>query len=194
VLAAGVAALVAGVAGCGGKRAELPSAAATPSHEIKDHFGVFRRPVRPEDALRLSPGGTLEAAVGPRYGVDFGQARRLRAYSPSVRFWVAPGRDSICTFVQPPGASGPGGGCSPVSKVEVGASATTITSSPDHVEVFGLVPDGVTRVELQLADGSTQSISVEENAYSVLVHATTRSVSFDGTPGHVRVDASSYTE
>jgi hypothetical protein len=179
--------------GCGNTRAKPHPGTELPTNRARDRFGVFRRPVTPADAISRPGRGALEAAFGPRYGIDMDQARRVPAYSASVKVWLVPGRDGICTFVQHPYAEGPGGGCDPISKVETGVSATTVTASPDHVEVFGVVPDGVTEVQLSLADGSTETLQVNDNVYSALERSATKSVSFDAPTGHVTVDASSFT-
>jgi hypothetical protein len=181
------------VTGCGDSRAKPRATANFANQRARDRFGVFRRPVTPADAISRPGRGALEAAFGSRYGIDMDQARRVPAYSASVKVWLVPGRDGICTFVQHPYAEGPGGGCDPISKVETGVSATTVTASPGHVEVFGVVPDGVTEVQLSLADGSTETLQVNDNVYSALERSATKSVSFDTPTGHVTLDASSFT-
>lgn len=68
--------------------------------------------------------------------------------------------------------------------------STTLGSAP-NVTVAGLVPDGVKEITLTLADGTSQTTTVTNNAFAFSATTATRALSFDGPNGRVEIAAAS---
>lgn len=67
-----------------------------------------------------------------------------------------------------------------------------VSGSPPNAWVTGLVPDGVARVTVTFAGGSSVDAEVRNNAFAVHATAPTVSVSFDGSSGRVTEPARSF--
>jgi hypothetical protein len=55
--------------------------------------------------------------------------------------------------------------------------------SKDDVEIYGIVPDGVASVWVELADGSREKLSVSDNAYAARFSQATKRVEFEDANG-----------
>jgi hypothetical protein len=121
--------------------------------------GAFRRDQRPDDRIPGDPVGALEAQgdLQPRESPDM--ARRLQlAGRQSAYAW--PSSHGVC--YSSPGPSG----CFPTALLaQRGALlGTTYSGQSPVVRVFGLVRDGIGRVELTLENGGEVVLPVQDNA------------------------------
>ena len=157
------------ISGTSTTRASSPSV--TPSSAALANFGIFRREAVAADALlarqasRPVPAGTL--------------TRRLPTVYPTYAQWATLEGDRLCVVDKYTPVSGPsdqGGACNSASYLEkehqllVSMSQTDDTTStpppPGQANVIsGLAPDGVTSVTLRFADGSQQTVLVEDNGF-----------------------------
>ena len=100
-----------------------------------------------------------------------------------MRLWVAESKDGgICVLALKPdsnraGPGGPASGCVPSNLVGHGATLEQFGPA-DETFVSGAVPNGVSSVTIGLEDGSTQTVAVTNNSYSVKTIAAVSSVSF----------------
>jgi hypothetical protein len=123
-------------------------------------------------------------------GVDRAAAREIvpagGATAPAARLWVAPRYDGTqCLLAQPADAQGPAEACADVEQATGGYLLLTQSASEDDVELYGLVPDGVERVTVAFADGSSATLPVQGNAYAAQVGRPTQSVSFTDATGEL---------
>jgi hypothetical protein len=70
-------------------------------------------------------------------------------------------QDGLCVFAPDPGGDGGGFACSTLDEIKQGALPSSIGGI-----MYGLVPDNVRRVDIQLADGSTLESAVDDNFYA----------------------------
>jgi hypothetical protein len=191
----GTALLTGAASGCGQSADSSPSApAATADSEAKRAFGVLRRARRAEDEMGPAARGvTDEGSLGRHHNVDPAEARRV-APAARTKVWVAPGDGSICLLNLPSGADGAATSCTPVDDAENGEGVVTVSYSKDQVDIFGIVPDGVDTVTLELADGTTQRLRVRDNVYFASAAAPSKTITFEDPAGKRRVvDAGSFT-
>ena len=59
----------------------------------------------------------------------------------------------------------------------------TLTPDADHVELYGLMPDGVDAVTVTLADGTTSELPVVDNAYLAQFDQATSTISWHDADG-----------
>jgi hypothetical protein len=91
---------------------------------------------------------------------------------PGVSAWIARSQEGgVCVLVyegQVEGVGSVGATCSTREGVADGASlvVTEMPGRPGRVLEAGVVPDGVTAVKTTLADGTTATSSVSDNAWA----------------------------
>jgi hypothetical protein len=91
-----------------------------------------------------------------------------------------------------PAPDGPTGECHDPAMAVGGRTVMTLERDGGReVEVFGIVPDGVSSVKLTLADGRTSELPVNDNLYSAAVPSATASITFTGPDGPVHINARS---
>lgn len=102
--------------------------------------------------------------------------RRLNLKSPNMTAWIAKSLGGgVCVLLwahQPAGATpGVGSSCSGESEEDLKAGATAqvseIPGEPGKVFVAGVLPSTVAAVKATLADGTTRTVTVQENAWSL---------------------------
>lgn len=88
-------------------------------------------------------------------------------------------RDAVCLiYIRP--QSGGSYTCHSLADVESGKALTTYV---DHT--YGLVPDGVARVEVVSATGARPSVQVEDNVFDVAAGSKPRVIRWLGADGRV---------
>jgi hypothetical protein len=99
--------------------------------------------------------------------------RRLSLSVPGLSAWIArSGEGGICVLVYDgvpvEGASAVDMGCSTPEGIARGASVevSEIPGMPGKVIAAGVAPDGVTSVTTTMADGSTETSPVSDNAWA----------------------------
>jgi hypothetical protein len=158
---------------------------------VVSHFSAFGQTRSSSDSLGSASRGIYDTGVVPEEGLAIDKSQR--AHAPRGRkAWIAPTNDGLCLLVLPEGAVGVGGTCSSATSAVEGNALVTVAASANDVEVYGVVPDGVSSVDLILQDGSSRTLPVSDNTYSATADQPSVAVEFDGPHGHARVDARSY--
>ena len=150
-------------------------------------LGVLRRPQQPGDALPMEP-NRLQDPVARSTGANPALARKV-SFGSLGDAWVIPADGGLCLqatgYVNGVAAFG-GGGCD-----------TDNNGHPPYIQglsggrprgiylITGLVPDGVSEVELHLTDGTIDSVPVEQNVYMAEVRSGLTSTTFTGADGTV---------
>ena len=116
------------------------------------------------------------------------------ATPPEARIWVAPRYDgTVCLLPLLRDAQGPAETCATAEEAASGRLLMTQSRSNEDVDVYGLVPDGVDHVVVQLADGSRHELPVVGNAYAAHFDQPTDKLAFTGSDGEhqlaIRSDA-----
>jgi hypothetical protein len=141
-------------------------------------LGILRRPQQPGDALPPTQDRTQDPEARST-GANPQLARRV-SFGPLGDAWVIPADGGVCLQSQ-------GGGCDldvdghPPYIQMLGAGV----AHPGLFHITGLVPDGVTSVELHFDDGTVDELAVKENVYMANVTQGFSSTTFtlsDGTP------------
>jgi hypothetical protein len=175
-----------------------PMTGGAPSRALTEHFSVFRaRPRAGDDITPRARGGLatsffvdqahLAAKLAPLRGPG---------HATDADFFIAGGPgDTVCLLALPPGADGPGGQCVPAQLAAAGRSVITQERASEdgrsEVDVYGIVPDDIDRVEVALADGAIAVLPVSKNSYSATLPMPPRTVSYVSPGGAVTIKASS---
>jgi hypothetical protein len=169
-----------------------------PTHRAVDVDAARAAFERSFALLRSGRPVTLATTAIHDPGLDRSAARTLRVASadaltrsgvtaPDAVAWVAPRSDATqCLLPLQRGASGPAQACATVEQAREGYLLMTLSRSSEDVELFGLVPDGVDRVVVRLADSSSTELPVVENAYAAHLDQPTVSIAFTGPDGQER--------
>jgi hypothetical protein len=123
------------------------------------------------------PTWPLQAPAGASGGWPLAESiRKLRVESPNITAWIAKSLGGgVCVLVwahQPAGETPSiGSSCSAETEEGLKAGATAqvseIPGEPGMVFVAGVVPSTIGAVTATLADGSTKTLPVHENAWSL---------------------------
>lgn len=123
------------------------------------------------------PNWPLQAPEGARSSWPLSESiRKLAIQSPNMTAWIAKslgGGICVLLWVHQPAGDIPsiGDSCSGETAEEKARGATTqfseIPGEPGKVFVAGVVPSTVAAVQATLADGSTRTVTVAENAWSL---------------------------
>jgi hypothetical protein len=151
------------------------------------HFAVLRHHSvrgRTAQALVNATVATLPPGVVSQYGLDL-QSAGVVTTATGATFEVIGGSTDTCLVTTAaPVAPHPQG---------VGCSSNAFTLTGDRVgysqdlggapgTVFGLVPDGIASVEVTWSDGSTASVGVTSNIWSVRVPAAAAALDPNSDP------------
>ncbi len=151
-------------------------------------FGVLRRPRMSTDVLPADAIKGLEGYVRA-FGVNPELSRRVAQLGNETLYLVA-GDRALCLIDEYGG-----GGCAQESDVlsgrlnggEMGAPRF----APGQYRNYGLVPDGVSKVSLTLADGRTETAAVQDNVWVLDSTSDLNSYSFTGPDGTQTFDTHS---
>jgi hypothetical protein len=150
--------------GCGGggdTAQRTGFGARRPPAPLRRDFALFRGTVSARDRL---PQQLVPADVVHRLALDPAAARL--AYSAAFnRIYAVPGRRAVCLF-DTRAASSP---CWPPDTVAKGMAVSTSFCPPSlpagTMETVGLVPDGVSKVQVVMEDGRRRTAAVAQNFY-----------------------------
>jgi hypothetical protein len=120
------------------------------------------------------PTWPIEAPQGA--GVEWPMASSIRKVSPGVQgisVWIAKSiAGGVCVLLYDgtpvDGVSGVAASCSTSEHVDNGATVelSEVPGQPGKVYAAGVVPDGVTSVQSEMADGSTYTAPVTDNSWA----------------------------
>jgi hypothetical protein len=183
------------VLGAGGSTGASSSHASARSDvtrsEAQERYAIFRRARTDADAMLTGP----QLEKDDPAGMDPSEARLARSDEPGWRVWAIPAADGICVGGLPPSMGsgyGPASVCGGAETIADGVVATSGAGPkgnrffrPDEVVVFGLVPDGVAEVVIDLRDGASQRFPVKDNAFHADLAQPTRDVWYRDGDGNV---------
>lgn len=158
---------------------------ATSPDAVAEHdFGILRRDQNGEDAIPAAASVMFSGASGANEHL----ARRAKGFSEGEA-WVVPGRGSVCLIADWPAAHNGGATCASDEPAIDGrlVSESSNRHSPGAVFVAGLVPDGISRVTVNLANGGSQAADVHENVYMIKTEGSVASVTVSTPSGNVNV-------
>ncbi|HWI72534.1 MAG TPA: hypothetical protein VNT55_11295, partial [Baekduia sp.] len=136
---------------------------------------------QPTDALPDAARAHLAAGATPDLGANAALARRALSTALGEELYVVPGRGWVC-LTSTAGA----GMCTPTDQIAAGY-AVGLQQIPSGYRLSGLVPDGVTRVEVRGAGGATAATEVSGNAWRADVAFAPARVAWTGGAGEVSV-------
>jgi hypothetical protein len=166
----------------------------------QQHYALFRRARTDADGILDDPG---LKEYNPA-GIEPSESRLAHSTAPGWRVWGIPASDGICVGGLPPtmsgGQYGPGTVCGDARTLTVGVAETAGAGprgnefyKPGETTVFGLVPDGVKEVVVDLADGGSDHLQVEDNAFHASELKQIKSIWYTGADGSaVRLGGSSW--
>lgn len=165
----------------GAPPASYRSSTATPAWTAGSSFGLLRRPRRAEDEM------TPEAASGVvalGVGANPALSRLLFVASSGRRYFLVPGAKVTC-IVDDRGGSG----CGTEEAFERGEMVGAVECAPGREGVsslvYGVVPDGVGTIQVNLVDGGSTTTQVTGNAYAVsLPEGSAQAASIEWTGPH----------
>lgn len=127
---------------------------------------------------------TSSASSGPTWPIDAPEGsgedwpiassiRKVSVDQPGLSVWIAKSiGGGVCVLlydgVPVNGVSAVAGGCSTAEHLDNGATMelSDVPGEPGKVFAAGVVPDGVTAVQSKMADGSTYTAPVSDNAWA----------------------------
>ncbi len=123
---------------------------------------------------------------------NFAASRRIRSNVPKLTLWLVPRSDNnrACLIVQDYDANlaQAGGPCLTRDQVNVGSAPQTFAFQ-GRIDLLGIVPDGVARVQVRMTDGAEHTVIVIDNVYAARFTNSTASVSYKSPSGHVTLPA-----
>jgi hypothetical protein len=122
-------------------------------------LGVLRRDREPSDAVSAGTLSHVDATLGPDVGANPALARRALRTGFGEDLYVVPGRGWVCLA----SSDGPAN-CTPTDRLDQGY-AVALQRIPSGFRLGGLVPDGVTQVQVRGAAGQTATVMAESNAW-----------------------------
>jgi hypothetical protein len=148
------------------------------AQSVQQQFGIFRRAKRPDDTLPKDVLITFTAGLNDRLGTNPALARRLGTSGA----WVVPGDGFICV------AQSGSAGCGPSSSAASGHFILTTRGEGlglkgDETIVSGLMPDGVSSVNLTTETGKSVQAPVSDNGFDVVAPSRPTSAAFATAQG-----------
>jgi hypothetical protein len=87
--------------------------------------------------------------------------------NPNITLRIARSTEGgVCVFVERKGARGDGGSCASAALLRTGATAEVHEASGE-ITIAGVVPDGVSSVNVELAGGGSQTVPVVDNGWAI---------------------------
>jgi hypothetical protein len=106
---------------------------------------------------------------------------------PDTTVWVIPNEDgSQCLLVYHAEDQSAGYNCAYPSDAVSARMVMTVSRTGQDAEIYGVVPDGVDTVTVELADGSSVDLPVVDNGYMARFDRPTDGVSFTDAAGVVQ--------
>jgi hypothetical protein len=141
-------------------------------------LGILRRPQQPGDALPTEADRTQDP-VARSTGENPALARKV-SFGAIGDAWVIPADGGVCLQSQGAGCNTDADGHPPYIQT-LGYRA----SDPGIYHVTGLVPDGVSSVDLHLTDGTVDTVTVQQNVYMANISSAITSTTFTLSDGSV---------
>ncbi len=165
--------------------AASPADAAAGQAAVAQRFALFRAEQTVVLASMVIQDPGIDRTAGRELTVASAAVlARSNATTPEARIWVAPRYDgTVCLLPLMRDAQGPAEACATADEADSGHLVMTQSRSSSDVDVYGLVPDGVDGVVVQLADGSKHALPVLDNAYAAHFAQPTESVAFEDASG-----------
>lgn len=110
--------------------------------------------------------------------LDPGKTRLSRSGADGSRVHLLAGPDAICVVIEERSGSGSGGCGDPASAAEGRRLSTSVDKVEDGWRVTALVPDGISGVEVQRADGISASLTVSRNIATGVVSNAPRGIAW----------------
>jgi len=132
----------------------MPAVAEAFSAKIADRLSVASSSVKPISEAAVFPSAELA-------GANPAEARFARTAPGGASVYVMPSKEGFCLT----SSFGVEAGCYTSTEVDASAVICAPGLPPDQLEVFGVAPDGVDTLEVQLADGTERSIRVVGNVF-----------------------------
>ncbi len=132
-----------------------------------------------------SAGPTFPATPPASATEDWPEAQSIRKVSvdlPTISAWIARSTGGgLCVLSsrhEPvrPGVYGVAFSCAPADRVSSGATVELEPAGSNRVTIAGVVPIGVSAVQVGLADGSTKTAAVTGGAWALETEASVQSV------------------
>jgi hypothetical protein len=132
-----------------------------------------------------SEGPTFPATPPPGATEDWPEARSIRKVPvelPTLSVWIAESvGGGVCVLSSGhapvrPGVYGVAFSCAPAGRASAGATVESETAGSNRLTIAGVVPVGVSAVQVALADGSTKTAAVSGGAWALEAAAPMRSV------------------
>lgn len=141
-------------------------------------------PAPPGVVAPVPSGPRFRATPPPHFVGDWPEAasiRKLPITASSLLAWVAKGIDGgLCVLSvhkQPIRGLYPVGiTCTPASNLGVGVYGQSQTATSNNRVAVGVVPDGVSSVELSLSNGTARKVGVTSNAWALETEAEVQGV------------------
>jgi hypothetical protein len=140
-------------------------------------LSILRRPQQPGDALPTEPNRDQDP-IARSTGENPALARKV-SFGSLGDAWVIPADGGVCLQSDGGGCDNDYDGHPPYIQLLGGG-----IDHPGVYHITGLVPDGVNTVQLHLADGTTDTVTVNENVYMANITVGITSTTFslpDGT-------------
>jgi hypothetical protein len=151
--------------------------------QVRD-FAVLRTHWRAADRVPAREHASLVAGgAATRNGLNFRFSRVSRAEGGDV--YLVPGQGTVCITSQEADGSLGGQGCLTDAAAATGQAVMVDWNAQDPSSWFvsGVVGDGITQVTLTLADGSSETLPVSDNAYAAAVTTQPLSVQVPDAAG-----------
>jgi hypothetical protein len=144
-------------------------------------LGVLRRAAQPDDAAPDAVRAHVGDGAAPDLGANVALARHALTTALGEGLYVVPARGWVCLE-----STTGGGTCTPTDRIADGY-AVGLEAIPSGFRIGGLVPDGVARVEVLGAGGTTAEADVTGNAWRADVPFAPSSVAWAGDAGEKAV-------
>ncbi|MCW2983797.1 MAG: hypothetical protein JWR63_1367, partial [Conexibacter sp.] len=129
------------------------------------------------DALPDSARAQVAHGAGPDLGANPDLARHALTTALGEELYVVPARGWVCLT-----STAAAGSCTPTDRIAEGF-AVSLQQIPSGYRLSGLVPDGVSRVEVRGAGPETASAEVADNVWRTDVTFTPARVAWTGGAG-----------
>ncbi len=152
---------------------------------VEQAFGLVRGPVTPSDSLSsqlLARAGSqlAGAAWQERNGVDISQAHRSPL--PDHEIWMIAGSPNTCVVAATP-SGGIVASCADDLDFVTHGSVLALSNADGSTSVFGVLPDGVTKVQLVESGGASSPVTVADNAFWSDTAANPTALTYVGSDG-----------
>ena len=180
-----VAAAIAATTGFTVAMAHGESRVGSPAKPSRSDLATFRRPHTAADTV---PGNLVHGLVLDDGTADVAESRRVRA-GTSHEGWLMPGRRGSICHVRRGFAT-----CPPARLIEARGAAAALGLRDGRFLLDGVASDRVRSVEVSFRDGSSTTLGVVDNVFSVESSSPPVTVAWDGPSGRETADFGWYID